>query len=86
MARRGLGGTLELATVPTFATRWLLPRLAAFQQAHPDITVNLTTSTRPFLFAETTFDAAIHFADASWPGTEARPLMHEELCRCAAHG
>lgn len=79
MARRGLGGTLELATVPTFATRWLLPRLAAFQRAHPDITVNLTTSTRPFLFAETVFDAAIHFADASWPGTEARPLMHEEL-------
>ena len=79
MARRGLGGTLELATVPTFATRWLLPRLADFQRAYPDITVNLSTSTRPFLFDETHFDAAIYFGDAIWPGTEARPLMQEEL-------
>lgn len=79
MARRGLGGTLELATVPTFATRWLLPRLAGFQRAYPDITVNLSTSTRPFLFDETHFDAAIYFGDASWPGTETRPLMREEL-------
>jgi len=79
MARRGLGGTLELATVPTFATRWLLPRLAGFQRVHPDITINLSTSTRPFLFDETHFDAAIYFGDASWPGTEARALMREEL-------
>lgn len=79
MARRGLGGTLELATVPTFATRWLLPRLAGFQKAYPDITINLSTSTRPFLFDATHFDAAIYFGDATWPGTEARPLMQEEL-------
>lgn len=79
MARRGLGGTLELATVPTFATRWLLPRLAGFQRRYPDITINLSTSTRPFLFDDTHFDAAIYFGDASWPGTEARALMREEL-------
>ena len=79
MARRGLGGTLELATVPTFATRWLLPRLSAFTKAYPDITINLSTSTRPFLFAESNFDAAIYFGDAGWPGTEARSLMREEL-------
>lgn len=79
MARRGLGGTLELATVPTFATRWLLPRLASFQRDYPDITINLSTSTRPFLFDDTHFDGAIYFGDATWPGTESRPLMHEEL-------
>jgi DNA-binding transcriptional LysR family regulator len=77
MARGGLGGTLELAVVPTFATRWLIPRLASYQKAHPDITVNLTTRTRPFLFDETEFDAAIQFGDGHWPGTEARYLMHE---------
>ncbi|MDD5176435.1 MAG: LysR family transcriptional regulator [Sterolibacterium sp.] len=79
MARRGLGGTLELATVPTFATRWLLPRLSTFTQAYPDITINLSPSTRPFLFSESSFDAAIYFGEASWPGTEARTLMREEL-------
>jgi LysR family glycine cleavage system transcriptional activator len=79
MAHRGLGGSLELAVVPTFATRWLMPRLASFQRAHPDITINLTTSTRPFLFGDTEFDAAIHCGDAPWPGVEARTLMQEQL-------
>jgi LysR family glycine cleavage system transcriptional activator len=77
MAHQGQGATLELAVVPTFTTKWLLPRLAKFLRAHPGITVNLTTSTRPFLFADTEFDAAIYFGDAGWPGTEAHYLMRE---------
>ena len=68
---------IELAVVPTFATQWLLPRLKDFQQSHPDVTVNLTNRTRPFLFADTDFDAAIYFGDAEWPGTESYRLMGE---------
>ncbi|MDP3668686.1 MAG: LysR family transcriptional regulator [Telluria sp.] len=79
MAHRGLGGTLELAVVPTFATKWLMPRLALFQKNNPDIAVNLTPRVRPFLFNETEFDAAIHCGDANWPGAEARCLMRENL-------
>ncbi|MEP4524266.1 MAG: LysR family transcriptional regulator, partial [Alloalcanivorax venustensis] len=63
MGQHGPGQTLELAVVPTFATRWLLPRLRGFHDAHPGITVNLTNRTRPFLFADTEFDAAIYFGD-----------------------
>ena len=77
MAQQGQGATLELAVVPTFATKWLLPRLAQFVREHAGITVNLATRTRPFLFAETKFDAAIYFGDAGWPGTEAHYLMRE---------
>ncbi len=77
MAHHGTGSTLELAVVPTFATRWLLPRLGRFQQACPDVVVNMSTRTRPFLFDETEFDAAIYFGDAGWPGTEAHFLMRE---------
>ncbi|MFZ2289003.1 MAG: LysR family transcriptional regulator [Halopseudomonas yangmingensis] len=69
--------TLELATVPTFATQWLLPRLQGFLVQHPHVTVNLTNRTRPFLFADTEFDAAIYFGDGDWSGTEAHFLMHE---------
>lgn len=68
---------IELAVVPTFGTQWLLPRLKDFQHKHPQVTVNLTNRTRPFLFADTDFDAAIYFGDADWPGTEAHPLMGE---------
>ncbi|MBT2295180.1 LysR family transcriptional regulator [Pseudomonas fluorescens] len=68
---------IELAVVPTFGTQWLLPRLKDFQQQHPEVTVNLTNCTRPFLFADTEFDAAIYFGDADWSGTESHKLMGE---------
>ena len=66
---------IELALVPTFGTQWLLPRLRQFQALHPEITVNLTNRTRPFLFADTEFDAAIYFGDGDWSGTVAHRLM-----------
>lgn len=77
MGQRGAQG-LELAVVPTFATQWLVPRLKEFQRLHPEVTVHLTNRTRPFLFADTSFDAAIYFGDGDWSGTEAHYLMPEE--------
>lgn len=79
MAGGGSGGTLELGVVPTFATKWLLPRLPRFLALHPGITVNLSSRTRPFLFDDTPLDAAIHAGDGIWPGTEGLFLMHEDL-------
>ena len=87
MARGGRGSSLELAVVPTFCTRWLLPRLPAFQRAHPQVAVHLSARTRPFLFSETPFDAAIHADEtgsAAWPGTEKRFLMSESLIAVAS--
>ena len=76
MGQQG-ANVIELAVVPTFGTQWLLPRLKDFQQQHPEVTVNLTNRTRPFLFADTDFDAAIYFGDADWSGTESHRLMGE---------
>lgn len=76
MGQQG-ANVIELALVPTFGTQWLLPRLKDFQQRHPEVTVNLTNRTRPFLFADTNFDAAIYFGDADWSGTAAHRLMSE---------
>lgn len=79
MGRGGNGGTLEVAVVPTFATKWLLPRMPKLMSAHPDITLNLTTRTRPFLFDDTEFDAALYAGPATWPGTRSQFLMRESL-------
>ncbi len=76
MGQQG-ANVIELAVVPTFGTQWLLPRLKDFQQQHPEVTVNLTNRTRPFLFADTPFDAAIYFGDADWSGTQSHWLMGE---------
>lgn len=79
MAHRGAGGVLELAVIPTFATRWLIPRLADFHARNPTITLDLTTRAEPFMFTETPFDAAIHFGDPVWPGALTEYLFGEEM-------
>lgn len=79
MAHRGSGGILELAVIPTFATRWLIPRLPQFYAAHEHITLNLATRAEPFMFTDTSFDAAIHFGNPVWPGAIARHLFGEEM-------
>lgn len=79
MARQGRGGSVELAIVPTFGTRWLLPRLPDFKREHPDITVNLSSQTRPFLFEDSGLDAAIYAGDGHWPGAAIDFLMAETL-------
>lgn len=71
------GGTLNLAILPTFGTRWLAPRLPDFVARHPGVTINLTTRLAPFDFALDPVDAAIHFGGPSWPGAELDFLMGE---------
>jgi len=79
MAHRGAGGILELAVIPTFATRWLIPRLPEFYEKHPHVTLNLTTRAEPFMFNDTMFDAAIHFGSPVWPGALTDHLFGEEM-------
>lgn len=87
-ARQGAGGSIRLAAVPTFATRWLLPRLPAFARGHPRVVVHIDTRTRPFLFAETGHDAALYAGTpaqvAGWPGTRALTLMREDVVPVAS--
>lgn len=71
--------TLDIATLPTFAMRWLIPRLTQFQQHHPNITVHLTEKVAPFMLAESEFDAVIHFIHPAWAGMRVYPLLHEVL-------
>lgn len=73
------GGVLELAVLPTFGTRWLIPRLADFRRAHPDVALELTTRLGVFDFEVELFDAAIHYGEPLWPGAELVPLMKEEV-------
>jgi DNA-binding transcriptional LysR family regulator len=74
-----LAGTLNLAILPAFGMRWLMPRLPEFARLHPDVTINMSTRLEPFNFAAEPFDAALHYGDASWPGTKNLLLKHEQL-------
>ncbi|MBU3730688.1 MAG: transcriptional regulator GcvA [Beijerinckiaceae bacterium] len=84
MAMKNVGGTLSLALLPTFGTRWLIPRLPDFFARHPEIAIDFSTRIVPFDFAREPFDAAIHFGDPTWPGTEAHRLMGEMIVPVAS--
>lgn len=73
------GGTLNLAILPFFGTRWLTPRIKRFLDAHPGMVVNLITRLEPFDFRFDTLDAAIHFGAARWPGAALTFLMDEDV-------
>lgn len=83
MSRQGTAGSISLAAVPTFATRWLMPRLPELSAQHPELVVHIETRTRPFLFADTGFDAALFSGTpeqvANWAGTRATALIEEEV-------
>ncbi len=78
------GGTLSLAILPTFGTRWLAPRLPRFLALHPGITLNLGTRLKPFDFDEEGFDAAIHFGSDDWAGAGSVKLFDEHLVATCA--
>jgi len=70
-------GTLNLAILPTFGTRWLMPRFPSFLEENPDITVNFVTRLSPFDFSNEDIHVAIHYGLPNWPGTSSTYLMGE---------
>jgi DNA-binding transcriptional LysR family regulator len=79
MVFNGKGGVLTMALLPTFGSRWLVPRLGDFIARHGDIQLNLTTRVRPFAFDGSGIDAAIHFGAGAWPGAVCHRLMGEVM-------
>jgi DNA-binding transcriptional LysR family regulator len=83
MGRQGQGDYVTLAAVPTFATRWLIPRLAGLARSQPDLHVHIAARTRPFLFADNEFDGAVYAGTPQqvqqWAGTHATLLLQEEV-------
>ncbi len=72
------GGVLNIAILPTFGTRWLMPRFPSFLEENPDITVNFATRSSPFDLQSEGIHVAIHFGLPDWPDTKAIFLMREQ--------
>jgi LysR family transcriptional regulator, glycine cleavage system transcriptional activator len=70
---------LTVSTLASLAAKWLLPRLSAFQEAHPGIDVRITTSTALVDFRSGDVDAAIRYGRGHWPGVRADWLTADEL-------
>lgn len=71
---------LHLGVVTTFATGWLIPRLADFEAAHPDVSLRVFTHNNRIEIAKEGLHMAVRFGDReAWPWLEADPLIAAPL-------
>ncbi|MGE8112013.1 LysR substrate-binding domain-containing protein [Pseudomonas sp. 22082] len=70
---------LRLHTAPTFASQWLVPRLAGFLRDHPGIDLRISASTDYALFDNDDFDLDIVYGEPRPSSHEKTPLRIEEL-------
>ncbi|CAN7317620.1 LysR substrate-binding domain-containing protein [Variovorax paradoxus] len=82
IASGGERPTVKVLAMPSFAARWLIPRLARLQFARIDVELELATSIWDADFRKERFDLAIHYGDGSWPGSQL--LMHDSLVPVAS--
>ena len=71
--------TLTISVAPSFASKWLLPRLPDFYDRHPDIDLRISATVGLADFRRDTVDLAIRLGRGSYPGLHAEPLFAEAL-------
>lgn len=72
-------GVLTVTTVPSFATRWLVPRLKQFRLQQPDIDVRLSASMDLTDLLTEGIDVGVRYGLGSWAGLESWWLMEEDV-------
>jgi LysR family glycine cleavage system transcriptional activator len=83
-AAGGIGHTLRLSTLPSFAQRWLLPRMARWRARHPALALELHTSQDLVDLARDGYDAAVRQGLGPWRGLQAEPLFDSPLIAVGA--
>lgn len=66
--------SLRINLPPTFAVKWLTPRMHRFMQAHPGIDLKISTSKEAVDFTREDFDLAVRYGRGIYPG------LYSELC------
>ncbi len=69
---------LRLTITPSFASKWLMPRLGRFWREHPEIALTLDPDERLRDLNRDGFDLAIRYGAGRWPGVEAELLTQTE--------
>jgi LysR family glycine cleavage system transcriptional activator len=84
MASASSDHSLSIATLPTFGSRWLTPRVARFLSQHPGTILNIASRSAPFDFDEENFDLAIHYGQPVWARAACSYLCSEVILPAAS--
>jgi LysR family glycine cleavage system transcriptional activator len=72
-------GAITVSLDPSFAAKWLVPRLDRFRAAHPDLDVRLDATDKLADFQRDNVDLAIRYGGGNYPGLEVERLLSEEI-------
>ncbi|MBT0587317.1 transcriptional regulator GcvA [Alteromonas oceanisediminis] len=76
---KGAKGALTVATPPSFASQWLIPRISRFSASNPDIDVKLKAVDHDEGFLQADTDVAVYYGRGRWTGLHSDPLHAEYL-------
>jgi DNA-binding transcriptional LysR family regulator len=82
--KQGAATSLYVHAAPSFASLWLMPRLADFANAHPHIALTLSASHTHSDFATGLIDLDIRYGTPRWPGLEVHALFSENVLPLAS--
>lgn len=72
-------GALTVSTIPSFAMKWLIPRLIQFNIKHPEILTHLHTSEKHVDFRADRVDMAIRYGRGNYPGLASTFMMRDQI-------
>jgi len=74
-----LAGPLRATVLPSFASKWLIPRLGTFHTQYPGIDLHISTSPGLHNFSLDAFDVGIRSGLGRWAGLRADLIAREAL-------
>lgn len=77
--RRQGRGWITVSASPSFAMRWLVPRLDDFRSVHPDLDVRIAATDRLVDPRREAVDLCIRYGEGSYPGLRVAPLSTDEV-------
>jgi LysR family glycine cleavage system transcriptional activator len=83
-AASGTAHQLRLTVLPSFAQRWLLPRMGLWREQHPDITLEVHASQQVVDVQQAGFHAGLRVGTGPWRGLVAHRLTDSPLIAVAA--
>lgn len=86
LASEGQAETIRLTVLPSFAQRWLLPRMVRWRARHPDITLDIHASQALVDLAREGFHAGLRTGQGGWRGLQAERLIDSPYIAVAAPG
>src|SRR5262249_3922328 len=86
LRRSGPQADLTVSTSVTFASYWLMSRVAKFRAAHPEIELKLVASAPVGDLASAGVDLAVRYGSGRWPGVRTVRLMDNEIFPVCAPG